>query len=454
MNITRENIDELNGIIRVSIEKADYETTVDQVLTDHRRKMNMPGFRPGKVPQGLVKKMYWKSALVDEVNKLLANGLSKFIEEEKLELLGEPLPNEELQKPIDWDKDAEYEFVFDIGFAPEVKVSLDKRSKFPFYKIKVSDELIDQQVSSYTSRFGANQPAEVVDAEVTVRGNIVQLDENDNEKESGINAEMALISIGLIKDEAIKNSFIGKEMGEEVVFDLKKAYPNNNEIAHLLNIDKNAVDELEGNFKITIKEINQFVPALINNELYQKIYGEETEVTDENIFRQKVADEIGRMFGPSSDYRFSNDARDMLVSKVKMEFPEAFLKRWLLASNRELTQEQIDADFEHFVEDLKWQVIKENIIKDNELKVDEDEVIELARQIAAAQFHQYGMYDVPVEHLDSFAKQMLQKKEDRSRLFNKKMEDKIMDVIKSKVALEEKEVSKEEFDKLFEKDKN
>jgi trigger factor len=450
MNITRENIDELNGIIRVSIEKADYETTVEQVLNDYRKKANMPGFRPGKVPQGLVKKMYGKSATVDEVNKLLTNGLSKFLIDEKLDILGEPLPNEDLQKPIDWDKDAEFEFVFNIGFAPEVKIGLDKRSKFPFYRIKVSEELIDQQVSSYTSRFGSNQPAEVIDTEVTVRGNIVQLNNDGSEKENGIGAEMALVSISMIKDEEIKNSFIGKKIEDEIVFDIKKAYPNNTEIAYLLKIDKKAVDGVEGDFKITVKEINQFLPASVNSELYQKIYGEETDVADEKTFRQRVSEEIGIMFEPSSDYKFANDARDLLVSKVKMDFPEAFLKRWLLAANNELTQEQIDTDFEHFMEDLRWQVIKENIIKDNELKVEETEVMELARQIAAAQFRQYGMFDVPVEHLDGFAKQMLEKKEDRSRLINKKMEDKIINVIKSKVTLEEKEVTKEEFDKLLE----
>jgi len=451
MNITRENIDELNGIIRVSIEKADYEATVEQVLTDYRKKMNMPGFRPGKVPQGLVKKMYGKAALVDEVNKLLSNGLSKYIVDEKLDILGEPLPNEEQQKTIDWDNDVDYEFVFDIGFAPEVKVGLDKRSKFPYYKISVSDELIDQQIGSYTSRFGSNQSAETADADSTVRGDIVQLDEAGAVKENGLNAQMSLISIGLIKDEEIKSSFVGKKIEEDVVFDLKKAYPNNTEIAYLLNIDKKDVDGVEGDFKFTIKEINQFVPAVVDTELFKKIYGEETDVTDETIFRQRVAGEISKIYEPSSDYRFANDARDLLVSKAKITFPEAFLKRWLLAANEGLTQEQVDGEFEHFLEDLKWQVIKENIIKDNELKVEETEVMELAREIAAAQFRQYGMFDVPVEHLDGFAKQMLEKKEDRSRLFNKKMEDKIMDVIKSKVTVEEKEVTKEEFDKLFEK---
>ena len=450
MNITRENIDELNGMIRVSIEKTDYETTVEQVLNDYRKKLNMPGFRPGKVPQGLVKKMYGKAALVDEVNKILTNELSKFIVNEKLNILGEPIPNEDQQKTIDWDKDTDFEFIFDIGFAPDVKISLDKRSKYPFYKIKVSDELIDKQVESYATRFGSNQPVETVEAESTVRGNIEQLGEDDSPLEDGVKAEMALISVNIIKDEEIKNLFVGKKVDDEVIFDLKKAYPNNTEIAYLLNIEKDKVDELQGNFKITIKEIHKFVPATIDEELYKKIFGEATDIKDEATFRSRVAEEISDLYAPSSDYKFALDTHDALVSKVKMEFPEGFLKRWLLAVNKELTPEQIDADFEHFLEDLRWQVIRERLIEDNNLKVEEDEVVELAKKVAASQFRQYGMYEIPEEHLEGFARQMLEKKEDHNRLYNKKMEDKIMEIIKSKVTLEEKEVSKEEFDKFFE----
>jgi trigger factor len=449
MNITRENIDELNGLIRVSIVKDDYESKVEQVLNDYRKKMNMPGFRPGKVPQGLVKKIYGKSALVEEVNKLLTEGLSKFIVDEKLEILGEPLPNESLQKKIDWDIDNEYEFVFDIGFTPEVKVSLDKRSKFPYYKIKVTDELIDQQIGSYCSRFGSNQPVDEVNEDVTIRGNIIQLDENDMGIENGISVEMALISVKQIKDEEIRIGFLGKKIDDEVIFDLKKAYPNNTEITYLLKIDKKEAEKIEGNFKITVKEINQFVPASVNEELYQKVFGEEAEVKDEKTFRLRVGEEIGKMFDPSSDYKFAIDAREALINKIKIKFPEEFLRRWLLAVNKELSKDQVDTEFDHFLKDLTWQVIRERIIGDNDLKVDEAEVMELARQIAAAQFHQYGMYDIPDEQLTSFAKHMLEKKEDRSNLYNRKMEDKVMDVIKWKVTLEENEVTKEEFDNLF-----
>jgi len=450
MNITRENIDELNGLIRVVIEKSDYETSVENALKDYRRKVNMPGFRPGKVPAGLVKKMYGKAALVDEVNNLLTKDLSKYLVEEKLNILGEPLPNEEQQKSIDWDNDTTFEFVFDLGFAPEVKVSLDKRSKFTSYKVAVSDEMLNQQIEAYTNRFGETQNSDVVEAKGTLRGNIAQLDADGNLKEGGASAEMALISIDIIKDEEIKNLFVGKKVDEEVVFDIKKAYPNNTEVGYLLNIDKEAAEAIDGNFKIVIKEIHKFVPAELNADLFKKVYGEETEITDEAAFRAQVISEIEQAFVPSSNYKFSTDTRDSLVAKTKIEFPVEFLKRWLIATNKELTVQQIENDFEAFITDLKWQVIKEEIIKENELKVSEEEVISLAREVAASQFRQYGMFNVADEHLDGFVKQMLSKDDDRNRLYSKKMEDKIMEVIKSKVTVDEKVISREEFEKLFE----
>lgn len=260
---------------------------------------------------------------------------------------------------------------------------------------------------------------------------------------------MALISIDVIKDEEIKKMFVGKTADDEVVFDIKKAYPNNTEIAYLLNIDKKDAENIEGDFKITIKEINNFFAAEVNEDLFKKIYGDDTEIKDIKAFREKVATEISQAFTSSIDYKFAIDAREQMTNKSKMEFPVDFLKRWLKATNKELTEEQIESDFSLFIEDLKWQIIKEEIIKENELKVEEEEVVELAREVAAAQFRQYGMLDVPAEHLDGFAKQMLTKKEDANRLYNKKLEDKIMDVVKSKVSVEDKEISREDFEKFF-----
>jgi trigger factor len=449
MNITREKIDDLNGIIRVNIEKSDYESKVEKALKEHRKKATMPGFRPGMIPLGLIKKMYGKAAMVEEVNTALTQGLSNHIIDEKLNILGEPLPNEEQQKDIDWEKDTDFEFVFDIGFAPEANLSLDKRSKFTRYSITLTDEMINEHVDAYANRFGESKSVDIVEEKSTIRGNIVQLDSDGNEAENGINTEMALISVDVIKDDEIKSEFAGKKIDDEVVFDIKKAYPNNVEIAYLLNIDKEAAESIDGNFKIIIKEINSFVAAEVDAELYKKIYGDDTEITDEKAFREKVATEIAEAYRSSIDYKFATDTRDQLVAKSKMEFPIDFLKRWLKATNKKLTEDQIENDFNLFIDDLKWQIIKEELIKENELKVEESEVLGLAKEIAAAQFRQYGMFNVPDEQLEGFAKQMLTKKEDVNRLYNKKMEGKIMDVIKSKVNIEDKAISREDFEKLF-----
>lgn len=450
MNITRENIDELNGIIRVSIEKSDYEANVAEVLKNYRKKASMPGFRPGKIPAGLVQKMYGKAALAEEVNKVLSNALTKYIFDEKLDILGEPLPHDELQKDIDWDKDTEFEFVFEIGMAPQIKLSFDKRSKYTQYEIEVAEEDIDKQVEAYASRFGSNAEADVCGDNNTLRGDFVQLNEDGSVAENGYTVEKAMISVEVIKDDAIKAQFNGKKVGDEVIFDIKKAYPNDTEIAYLLNIEKAEAEKVSGDFKYTIKEISTFVPAEINGELFKLVYGDDTDIVDVDGFRARIREEIAEGYKPSCDYKFSIDTREALVKKQKIEFPEEFLKRWLKARNSDLTDEMIENDFTMFLEDLKWQVIKENIVKEEGIKVDEEDVMNLARQMAAAQFRQYGMFNVPEEHLDGFAKQMLTKEDDRERYFRKAQEDKIFDAIKGKVSIEIKKVSKEEFEKMFE----
>jgi len=451
MNITRENTDALNGIIKMEIQKTDYEANVAEALKEYRKKASMPGFRPGKIPQGLIVKMYGKAILVEEVNKLISNNLSKYLVDEKLNILGEPLPNPEQQKTIDWDKDTEFEFTFDIALAPEIKISFDKKTKFPYYLVSVSEEMIDQEVKSYTTRFGSSQPSEFVDAESTVRGRLVQLDESGKEKDGGIVVESALLAIQVIGDQDSKQLFINKKAGEEVVFDLKKTYPNETEISYLLNIGKEDVAGVDGMFKLSISEVHTFVPANVDTDLFKNAFGEETSINDEPTFREYIAGQIKEGFSSSSEYRFSLDAREIILKKFKPELPEAFLKRWLLEANKELTAQQIEDEFQYFLDDLSWQLIRDSMVKDYEVKVLEEEVIAFAREVAAAQFRQYGMYQVPEEHLDGFAKRMLEKAEDRNRMFSRVQEQKIFSILKTKVSIDEKVVSKEDFEKLFEK---
>lgn len=449
MNITRDNIDDVNAVIKVLIEKADYDKAVNDTLKDYRQKASIPGFRPGKVPAGIIKKRFGKAILVEEVNKALSQNLSKYLVEEKLNILGEPLPNEELQKSIDWDNDDNYEFTFDIAIAPEVKVTLDKRSKYDYYKITVSEEMIDQQVEMVTSQLGQNIPVEEAKNNSSVRGDFIQLDENGNEVENGIQPKGVLLAVDMMKDEEIKTSFVGRKKDDTLTFDPVKAFENRQEIGHMLNISKEEAEILNSDFKFTVTEILQYEKAEKNEELFKKVYGEETEIKTVEDFRNKIKEEIAANLVFSSEQKFTIDTRDTLVEKIKVELPEAFLKRWLIAVNKELTEEQINNDFEYFIKDLQWQLIKDSIIKENELQVTTEETQDFAKQMARAQYNQYGIHDIPEEQLESFAKMIMEKPEESERIYKKLFEDKIVGVVKEKVSIQEKEISQEEFNDMM-----
>lgn len=449
MNITRENIDDLNAVIKLLIEKEDYEQAVAAKLKEYRQQASIPGFRPGKAPAGLIKKRFGTAVVVEEVNKLISQNLSKHLVEEKLNILGEPLPNEDQQKDINWETDENFEFLFDIALAPEVNISLDKRSKYKYYNIAVSEEMIDQQVETASSQLGQNVPVDEAKDNSSVRGNFVQLDAEGNEVEDGIKPENVLLAIDMIKDDEIKNAFVGSKKDDIVIFDPVKAFENRVEIGHMLNISKEEAEVLNSEFRFTVTEILQFEKAELNEEMFKKLYGEETEVKTMEDFRARVKEEIASNLVYSSDHKFALDTRDTLVEKSKIELPEGFLKRWLIAINKELTLEQIENDFDAFVKDLQWQLIKDSIAKDNEVQVTPEETEDFAKQMARAQYNQYGIYDIPDEQLDSFAKMLLEKPEEKERILKKLHEDKVIAVVKEKVSITENEVSQEEFNEMM-----
>jgi trigger factor len=449
MNITRENIDAVNAVLKIDIEKADYENTVAGQLKEYRQKAVIPGFRPGKAPDGLIKRKYRIPVLVEEVNKLLSKKLSDYLVSEKLNILGEPLPNEEQQKSINWENDENFEFAFDIAMAPEINVVLDDKTEIKYYKIAVSDKMIDEQVEMAQSQLGENLPDDEIREKSSVRGNFVQLDENGDELEAGIKPENVLIAIDMIKDEEIKKSFIGKKKDEVVVFDPAKAFDNRHEVKHMLSISQEEADELNSNFKFTVTEVLKFEKAELNEDLFKKLYGEETEVKTAEDFRIRIKEELEANLVYSSNHKFALDAHDKLIEQIKVELPEAFLKRWLIAINKELTVEQIEKEFDAFISDLKWQLIKDVIIKENELNVTAEEVQAFAIQMARAQYNQYGIFDIPEEQLESFAKIILEKQEEAERIYKRLFEEKVISVVKEKVTVEETEVSQEEFNEMM-----
>lgn len=448
MNVTREKIDELNTILKIKVEVSDYEERVGKILKDYRRKANVPGFRPGKVPTGMIKKMYGQAVLVEEVNKLISESISKYIVEEKLNLLGEPLPSKE-QKTIDFDNQKEYEFAFDLGLAPEFEMSLTKKDKVAYYDILVDDTRIDTTIANYAQRFGNIKSVDVVEDKEVIRGEIVQLNKNDEIIEDGIKVDEATISVESIKNEETKKNFIGANKNQIILFNPKLTFENETEIASLLKIEKEQVENLDSNFQITIKEITLFVPSEINQELFDKVYGPET-VKSEEEFRAKIHDEIKDNLKYESDYKLLIDTKEKLVKKFKLNLPDEFLKRWLLATNKELKEDQIDSDYENFKIDLQWQIIKDKIINENDLKVTEEEILEQAMKFTANQFQQYGLLNLESSHIENYAKEMLQKDEEKRKISDRLFEDKIIEYVKETLKINKKEVTVDDFNKLFE----
>ncbi len=450
MNITRENVDELNAVIKLELTKDDYEERVDTILKDYKKKANMPGFRPGKVPMGMIQKMYRKPVLAEEINKLISESLNKYLVDEKLNILGEPLPHEEDMKPIDFDNDSEFEFKFDVGMAPEFDLKLTAREKLPYYDIKIDDELIDKYSDNYTQRFGSFSHVDKIEEKDVLTVKIVQLNEKDEVLEGGIFVEEARLATDIIKDDKIKKQVLAAKKGDELIIDLKKAYPNDTEIASLLKIKTEEVADVTGNFKVTVDEIQRFEKAEINQELFDKIYGEGT-VKSVEEFREKLAEEARTNLKNDIEFRFKLDVKEKLANKFKEELPEAFLKRWLLTVNKDkFTEEEIEKDFDKFIEDLKWQLIKEKIAKENEIEIKPEDLKAAAIDNARMQFAYYGMSNVPDEHLEQFAQKTLENQEELRKLHDGKLEELVVAQVKEKIKVEEKEITLEKFNKLFE----
>jgi len=459
MNITKENKDELNAVLKVQVNEDDYKEKVDQVVKDYKKKAKMDGFRPGKVPEGLIRKMYGRAIKIDEINKLISEKLSEYLKSEELNILGEPLPSKTDQKEINWDNDKEFEFAFDVGISPDFEVKMSGHDKIPFYNIKITDDLIDNQVESYQKRLGEfKEIDEVSEKDEMLNAELTELDEEGNPKENGTKKEDATLSLDVLKDEDIKAKFEKAKPGDEIDIDLKKAYPNDAELSSMLNVNKEDLENINNLFRLKIDKVKKFEKAEIDQNFYDKLYGE-GEVTSEEEFRQKIKEELENQLKPESDRKFAVDAKEHFVRKVDPQIPAEFLKRWLKESqsqkeDNQLTEEQIEEEFPAFKQDVKWDLIKNKIIKDHEIKVEESEVLELAKQLTLQQFQQYGMMNFPDEQLEMYAKQLLQQEEQKRKLYEHKYEDKVTELIKEKVKLEEKEVTMEEFKKQVEEEQN
>lgn len=455
MNVSLTNVDSVNAILQINLTKADYQEKLDNALKTFRKKANIPGFRPGTVPVGMVKKMYGKSILAEEINKLVGESLYNYIQENNLNVLGEPLPNEEKQQAIDFATEGDYDFYFDLALAPEIKLSLTKKDKIKYYKIDVDQELIDKQIESYKANYGKYEKIEEGAKETDlIRGIITEL-ENGKVKEGGISVEAGVVMPSYIKDKEEQAKFIDSKAGQTVVFNPGKAYEGNEaEISSLLHIEKDAVETIAAEFSFEITEITRYKEAELDQDLFDKVFGAGN-VKDVAEFTEKVKETIQDQFAPDSDYKFLLDAKELLEKKIgDLQFPDAFLKRWLLTSGQERTAESIEEDYPKIIADLKFHLIKEQIAKDKDLKIENEDMKTIAMQAARAQFAQYGMMNLPDEMVENYANDMLKNKDNARNLLDRAMENKIIDSLKGTLGIEEKTISLDEFRRFFEKEED
>lgn len=451
MDVSLQNIDKVSGLLTVKLEKADYQEKVDKSLKALRQKAQLPGFRKGMVPMSLIKKMYGKSVIAEEVNKMLSEQVYGYIRENKLPILGEPLPNEEKQPMIDFDTMEDFEFLFDIALAPEFKAEVSADDKVDYYTIEVSQEMVDNQVKAYTERNGKYETVDTYAENDMLKGLLAQLDEEGNTKEGGIQVEGAVLMPSYMKNDEQKAIFANAKINDVLVFNPNVAYDGHaTELSSLLKIDKAIAPDVKANFSFQVEEINRFVPGELNQEIFDQVLGEGVVKTEEE-FREKIKENIAERFAADSDYRFMIDLRKVMVEKVgKLEYPDALLKRMLLLNNKDKGEEVVEESYDNSVEELTWHLIKEQLVEANEIKVEQDDVIAMAKESTKTQFAQYGMLMVPDDVLNSYAQEMLKKEETRNNLVNRVVENKLAAALKAKVHLENKTVSLEEFNKLFE----
>ena len=452
MNISFENVDKVSALLTVNIEKADYEDKVKTALKDFSKKASLPGFRPGKVPASLIQKRFGTEVKTEEINKFLSEEVNKYIRENKINMLGEPMPNEEKTPKMDFEAQDDFTFVFDIALAPEFDATLSKKDKLTIYDIKVDDALIDQQVQSYCQHGGQHVKAESYEARDMVKGTLTQLNTKNNTLKDGITVENAVMLPEYMKDDKEKAKFEGAKLGDVITFNPAKAYDGNaTELASLLHITKEEAEEMKSNFNFQISEIMRFEPAKVDQDLFDKVLGTGV-VKSEAEFRQFIADDIKKNFQSETEYQFTQDLREYVLNRIgKVEFPETLLKRFMKLRNQDKGEQYVEENFEKSLPELLWHLAKEQICDQLEVKVQHEDVLETAKAYTRIQFAQYGMMNLPEESITNYAAEMLKNEQQAQGLVERTVENLMAAKVKEAVTLKTKEVTMDEFRKLTEK---
>ena len=451
MNISFENPDKINGVLKITIEKDDYQGEVDKTLKNYRKQANIPGFRKGQAPIGMIKRQFGMQVKMDVINKILGDKLNGYIIDNKIAMLGNPLPNE-AQVEQDLEKDGPFEFIFDIAVAPEINVEINGNDEIDHYSIDVDDKLVDQQVDMFRSRAGHYDKVEEYDAAQNdmLKGDLRELDADGNAKEDGIVVEQAVLMPEYIKVEDQKSLFDGAKLGSLITFNPKKAYPESNaEIKSLLKISDEQAESLTSDFTFLVTEISRFAKAEVNQELFDQVFGEGN-VTDQADFRQKVAHSIKVQFANDEELKFMLDVRKYAEDKVgEVAFPDELLKRVMKSNNQDKDDKFIEDNYAASVKELKWSLIKNELMKANEVKVEREDVVKVVKDVTRMQFAQYGMSNVPEEYLDSYVDKIMKEEKNLESYVERASDVKLAEALKKVVKLNEKTVSLDEFNKIM-----
>ena len=448
MNISQEKIDNLNAVLKINIDPADYTPRVDKAIKDQAKKAKIPGFRPGMVPPSHIKRMYGKSILVDEINNLLSDTLNKYIEDEKLEVLGQPLPKTgEDTKEYNWDFADNFEFNYEVGLAPEFDITFSAKDKLTDYVIKVDDETLESRIKNIRKSYGKMTNPDVSADDDVLYAELVQLSPDGSVFEDGI-TNTTSVRLDQVQDEKVKKSLIGLKKDDVVTLDVQKAYNNDaTRIAAILKIDEDAAADLKSNFQLTVKNVNRLAEADLDQEFFDKLFGEGV-VTDEAGFRAKITEELEAMMVQDSERKLQDEIYHYAIGKVEFNLPDEFLKRWLRATNEKLSEDELQGGYNDFAQNLKWTLIENKIIKDNNIDIKYDEVFALAKQRLAQQFQMYSPQPIAEDQLAQYTVQYLQSKENANKIFEELKALKVFDYVKSVVTLDKKDIGFTDFNKL------
>lgn len=448
MNITQENIDELNAKVKIEIGPEDYETPVKTVLDNYRKKMSLQGFRPGKVPFGVAKKMYGKAVLAEELNKILSENLNAHIRDNNLNILGQPIPEDINDLSLDFNQ--KYEFKYDIGLAPEFQVDLSAKDKFTKYVIEVDKELIDKYVRDFQRRFGKSEEVDEVTVKDMIYGTLYETDKAGKRKEGGKHNHTTIV-VEYVENKDAKTKLIGKKVGDVMLVEPSKLSKGDADLSAMLGIPVSEISNYPKTWELKIDSIHRIDPHPLNKELFEQVLGPNV-VETEAEFRQRISDDLGKHLKTDSDKKLKRDISDRLLERLKLDLPDEFLKRWLVQSSEQsekpVTLDDIEKEYDEYSRFLKLQIIESQIAKENEIKVDYPEIQERVKANIKAQFASFGQQEVADDMLNQFAANFLQKEEEVRKIYDQILDEKIMDFYRNTVKLQEKEVSFDEFVKL------